>query len=153
MKLACGSDHAGFKLKKHLMDHLRKQGVECEDYGAENGIDASSYVPYASAVASAVVSGQADLGLVICGTGIGISITANKHKGIRAALCTNEYMARMAREHNDANVLALGARVVGTSLAEAIAEAFLSADFETGGRHQVRVNEIRSVEDTKLQKS
>ena len=146
MKIACGSDHAGFQLKKHLIDHLRRQGVECEDYGTPNGVDAASYVPYATAVADSVVSGQADYGIVICGTGIGISITANKYKGIRAALCTNEYMARMAREHNDANVLALGARVVGISLAAAIADAFLSADFESGGRHQARVNEIRSVE-------
>lgn len=146
MKIVFGSDHAGYQLKKHLMDHLRKQGFECEDVGANNGIDAASYVPYASAVADAVTSGRSDYGLVICGTGLGISITANKFKGIRAALCTNEYMARMAREHNDANVLALGARVVGTALAASIADAFLSAQFESGGRHQIRVNEIKTVE-------
>lgn len=147
MKIALGSDHAGYQLKRQIMDHLYKQGYLCEDYGAVNGVDAASYVPYGQAVARAVLDHRCDFGLVICGTGIGISITANKFKGIRAALCTNEYMARMARQHNDANVLALGARVVGAALAFAIVDAFLAEAFEQNGRHQVRVDEIRSVED------
>jgi len=146
MKIALGSDHAGYQLKRHIMDHLKKNGHECEDYGAPNGVDAASYVPYGQAVSQAVLSGACDFGIVICGTGLGISITANKYKGIRAALCTNEYMARMARQHNDANVLALGARVVGSSLAFSIVDAFLSEPFESGGRHQVRVDEIKETE-------
>lgn len=146
MKIALGSDHAGYQLKRHIMDHLKKSGHECEDYGALNGVDAASYVPYGQAVSQAVLSGACDFGIVICGTGLGISITANKYKGIRAALCTNEYMARMARQHNDANVLALGARVVGSSLAFSIVDAFLSEPFESGGRHQVRVDEIKETE-------
>lgn len=146
MRIALGSDHAGYQLKRHIMDHLKKSGHECEDYGAPNAVDAASYVPYGQAVSQAVLSKACDFGIVICGTGLGISITANKHKGIRAALCTNEYMARMARQHNDANVLALGARVVGSSLAFSIVDAFLDEAFESGGRHQIRVDEIRETE-------
>lgn len=147
MNIALGSDHAGFQLKRLIMDHLHKQGVSCEDFGAPNGVDAASYVPYGQAVAEAVLSGSADFGIVICGTGIGISITVNKFKGIRAALCTNEFMARMARQHNNANILAMGARVIGSSLAFAIVDAFLAESFETGGRHQARVDEIIATED------
>lgn len=148
MKIALGSDHAGFQLKRLIMDHLAKQGIECHDYGTQNGVDAASYVPYGRAAAQAVQAGSADFGIVICGTGLGISMTANKFKGIRAALCTNEYMARMARQHNNANVLALGARVIGPSLAFAIVDAFLAEPFESGGRHQARVDEITETEDS-----
>jgi ribose 5-phosphate isomerase B len=147
MKIALGSDHAGYQLKRLIMDHLVKQGIECTDCGAPNGVDAASYVPYGQAVAQLVLDQTADFGIVLCGTGIGISITANKFRGIRAALCTNEYMARMGRQHNNANVLALGARVIGSSLAFAIVDAFLSEPFEAGGRHQVRVDEILATED------
>lgn len=146
MKIAIGSDHAGYQLKKHIIDHLKKQNIVCEDYGAANAVDPASYVPYGSAVASAVLSGQCELGIVICGTGLGISMVANKHRGIRAALCTNEYMAQMARQHNNANILALGGRVVGTALAASIVDAFISEPFESGGRHQERVDEITAVE-------
>lgn len=147
MKIALGSDHAGYQLKRQVMDHLHKQGIECEDFGAPNAVDAASYVPAAVAVSRAVLEKRADYGIVICGTGLGISITANKHKGIRAALCTNEYMARMARQHNNANVLGMGARVIGSALAFSIVDAFLSEPFETGGRHQVRVDEIIATEE------
>jgi ribose 5-phosphate isomerase B len=147
MKIALGSDHAGYQLKRLIIDHLGKQGVVCEDYGAPNGVEAASYVPFGQAVAQAVSSGQADFGIAICGTGVGISITTNKFPGIRAALCTNEYMARMARRHNNANVLALGARVVGPALAFAIVDAFLAEPFEAGGRHQARVDEIVAIEE------
>jgi ribose 5-phosphate isomerase B len=147
MKIALGSDHAGYTLKRQIMEHLQKQGIECEDFGAPNAVDAASYVPAAVAVSHAVLDRRADYGIVICGTGLGISITANKHKGIRAAVCTNEFMARMARQHNNANVLSLGARVVGSSLALAIVDAFLAEPFETGGRHQARVNEIIATEE------
>jgi ribose 5-phosphate isomerase B len=152
MKIALGSDHAGYQLKRLVMDHLYKQGIDCEDYGAPNGVDAASYVPYSQAVSQAVLEGKADFGILICGTGIGISITANKFPGIRAANCTNEYMARMSRQHNDANILALGARVVGSALAFAIVDAFLTESFEAGGRHQARVNEIIETEKQNLER-
>lgn len=146
MKLAFASDHAGYELKEHLVRYLESKGYECTDMGAKSADEPQSYVPYAVLAAEEAVSGRADLAIVICGTGIGISIAANKVEGARAALCANEYMARMAREHNDANVLALGARVIGTRLAESICDAFLSAAFERGGRHQERVTEIASLE-------
>lgn len=146
MKIVLGSDHAGYQLKRLIMDHLHKQGIACDDFGAPNGVDAASYVPYGTAVAQAIQAGQADYGIVICGTGLGISMTVNKFKGIRAALCTNEYMARMGRQHNNANVLALGARVIGSALAFAIVDAFLAEPFEAGGRHQARVDEIIATE-------
>lgn len=146
MKLVFSSDHAGYGLKRHLLDYLEAKGYECVDIGSDSEVEASSYVPYAVKAAKVVIGGEADLAIIICGTGIGISIAANKVKGARAALCTNEYMARMAREHNDANVLALGARILGTRLAESICDAFLTGSFESGGRHQVRVNEISELD-------
>lgn len=147
MKIGLGSDHAGYQLKKLVMDHLHKSGIEYVDYGTPNGVDATSYVPFAKAVSMAVLSKEIDFGILICGTGLGISITANKFKGIRATIATNEYMARMARQHNDANILALGGRVVGSALAFAIVDAFLKEPFESGGRHQARVNEIMATEE------
>jgi ribose 5-phosphate isomerase B len=147
LKIALGSDHAGYQLKRHIMEHIQKLGHECDDYGTGNGVDAASYVPYGQAVAQAVLNRKCDLGIVICGTGLGISITTNKFKGIRSALCTNEYMARMARQHNDANILAMGARVVGSSLATSIVDAFLEEPFDSSGRHKVRVDEISATEE------
>jgi ribose 5-phosphate isomerase B len=146
MKIAIGSDHAGYQLKHLIMDHLNRQGIICDDLGTGNGIDSVSYVPYGASVARAVQKKKADFGIVICGTGLGVSMTVNKYKGIRGALCCNEYMARMARQHNDANILALGARVLGASLALAIVDTFLAEPFESGGRHQVRVDEIAAIE-------
>lgn len=146
MKLVFASDHAGYELKRHLFDYLEHQGHDCFDVGAESGTMAASYVPVAVKAAETVRDGLADLAIIVCGTGIGISIAANKVHGARAALCTNEYMARMAREHNDANVLALGARVLGSRLAESICDAFISGGFESGGRHQIRVTEISALE-------
>ena len=150
MKIVMGSDHAGYQLKRLIMDHLHKQGLMYEDFGTQNGVDAASYVPYGAAVARAIQAGEADFGIVLCGTGLGVSMTANKFKGVRAALCTNEYMARMARQHNNANVLALGGRVVGSALAFAIVDAFLAESFEAGGRHQERVSEIAAVENENM---
>ncbi|MBP7401624.1 MAG: ribose 5-phosphate isomerase B [Clostridia bacterium] len=146
MKIAFGSDHAGYRLKRTVMEHLAAAGHQCDDLGTDTEDTPASYVPAAVSVAAAVNSGAARFGVLVCGTGLGISISANKIDGIRAALCTNEYMARMSRQHNDANVLALGARVVGTGLACSIADAFLAEEFEAGGRHQVRVNEMMSLE-------
>lgn len=145
MKIAIGSDHAGYPMRRALIDHLEARGIETEDFGACNACDAYSYVAAGCSVAEAVKNRKADFGIVVCGTGLGISMTANKIPGIRAALCTNEYMARMARAHNDANILALGARVIGERLALSIADAFLEAAFE-GGRHQERLNELSDLE-------
>lgn len=146
LKIALASDHAGYPLKRLLSQHLTAKGHECIDFGADTDAQPSSYVPFAERLGEAVAAGEPPFGIVVCGTGLGISITANKVRGIRAAVCTNEYMARMARQHNDANVLALGARVVGTGLAVSVVDAFLEETFEAGGRHQARVEEIRDVE-------
>jgi len=145
VKIAIGSDHAGYHYKEIVKKHLEEKGFEVIDKGtySEERVD---YPVYGEAVANAVASGEADKGIVICGTGIGISISANKVKGIRAALCTNEYMARMARKHNDANILAFGARVLGIDVVLGIVDEFFSTDFE-GGRHERRVNLIKEIED------
>lgn len=144
MRVVIGSDHAGFALKEWLRGLLRDQGVEVEDLGThdETSVD---YVDYARRVAEAVAGGKADRGIAICGTGIGTSIAANKVPGIRAALCHEGYTARMSREHNDANVLCLGGRVLGRELAAEIARIFLSAEF-SGGRHARRVDKITGLD-------
>ncbi len=142
--IALGSDHAGYELKCHIMAYLERNGYQVKDVGCQTS-QSVDYVPYGEAAAREVVEGRAELAIVVCGTGLGISIAANKVRGIRAALCTNEFMARMARMHNDANVLALGGRVVGVSLAEAIVDAFLKTGFE-GGRHAERVKLLMDIE-------
>ena len=147
MVIAISSDHAGFELRRKIMEHLSVQGHTFLEHGAVSSDVAESYVAAGQGAAQDVAAGRADKGIVICGTGIGISITCNKHRGIRCALCTDEFMARMARQHNDANMLALGARVIGFGLALSIVDSFLAEPFESGGRHQARVNEISSQED------
>lgn len=139
--IAIGSDHGGYDLKEKIIAHLKEQGVECMDKGC---FDKSScdYPVYGRAVAEAVAANEAEKGIVICTTGIGISITANKVKGIRAALCGDVLSARLTREHNDANVLALGAGIVGTNLALEIVDTFLKTDFSKAERHRKRVNMI-----------
>jgi ribose 5-phosphate isomerase B len=144
MKLVIASDHAGLQLKTELVGALGKRGVEVVDLGTHSG-DSVDYPDFASKVARAVGKGEFDRGVLICGTGIGMSIVANKHRGVRAALCTTEFEARMARAHNDANVLCLGQRVVGAGLAQGILDAFLEQPFE-GGRHERRVQKIRDAE-------
>ena len=146
MVIAISSDHAGFELRKKIIEHLSAKGHTFLEYGAISSDIAASYVAAGQGASHDVVSGKADKGIVICGTGIGISMVCNKHRGIRCALCTDEFMARMARQHNDANILALGARVVGSGLALSIVDSFLAEPFESGGRHQVRVDEILSQE-------
>ncbi len=145
MKIAIGSDHAAFDLKKIIMEHLKSQGVEVLDKGAYRP-ERTHYPIYAQLVAKAVTSGEADLGILICGTGIGVGISANKMPGIRAAMVSDTYSARMSRQHNNANVLTFGARVVGPDLAKDIVDAWLKAEFE-GGRHQHRVDLIQKIED------
>jgi len=144
LRIAIGSDHAGFDYKEIVKKHLQEKGFEVIDKGtfSKESVD---YPVYGEAVGRAVAEGEADRGIVICGTGIGISIAANKVKGVRAALCTNEYMARMSRKHNNANVLSFGARVLGIDVALGIVDVFLSTDFE-GGRHERRVNLIMDIE-------
>jgi len=148
MKIALGADHAGFPLKEKIKEFLQSKGYEVIDMGTHS-TESVHYPDFAKKVALAVQRGEADRGILICGTGIGMSITANKFKGIRAALCTNEYMARMSRRHNDANVLCLGERVLGVELALSIVEAWLEEEFE-GGRHEVRVKLILDMENESL---
>jgi len=144
MRIAIGSDHAGFRLKEKIKQFLLSKGYEVLDFGT-NSTDSTHYPLFAKEVAKAVQEKRADYGILICGSGIGMSITANKFPGIRAALCLNEYMARMSRMHNDANVLCLGDRVVGDELALSIVETWLSTSFE-GGRHQERIKLIEEIE-------
>ncbi len=145
MKIAIASDHAGLSLKEELKQLLGERKVEVEDLGTYNG-ESVDYPDFASKLARGVAGQKWPLGVLICGTGIGMSIVANKYRGVRAALCTTEFEARMARAHNDANVLCLGQRVVGAGLARAILAAFLDEPFE-GGRHQRRLEKIRDAED------
>ena len=138
--IALGCDHAGLTLKRQLRAVLEKRGEAVVDLGcdSEQSVD---YPDFGHAVAAGVADGRYRMGVLVCGTGIGMSIAANRHRGVRAALCTEALAARMSREHNDANVLCLGARIVGPGLAQAILEAFLDARFE-GGRHARRVEKL-----------
>ena len=143
--IALANDHSGIALKEEIKKLLDKRGLEYKDFGTntEASVD---YPNYGESVAKAVVSGECDRGIIICGTGIGISIAANKVRGARAALCTDCFMAEMTRRHNDANILALGARVLGHGLALKIVETFLDTEFE-GGRHARRVDIISAIEE------
>ena len=143
--IAIGSDHGGYALKQAIMKHLEKKGLEYKDYGTYTE-DSCDYPIYGEAVARAVSAGECERGIVICGTGIGISMAANKVKGVRAALCGDCYSAEFPRLHNDANILALGARVVGEGLALKIVDTFLETGFE-GGRHARRVALISEIEE------
>ena len=144
MKIAIGADHAGFHLKEHLARFLEQRGHQIKDLGtfSDQSVD---YPEYAEAVAREVAAGRVDRGLLVCGTGIGVGIAANKVDGVRAAICNDLFTAVKAREHNDANVLTLGARVVGEGLAENIVSSFMETDFEAG-RHQRRVDQIQALE-------
>ncbi|MBC3889264.1 ribose 5-phosphate isomerase B [Acetobacterium paludosum] len=144
MKIAIGSDHGGFDLKEVIKPYLIELGHEVVDFGTESH-ESCDYPIYGQRVGEAVSFGDCDRGIVICGTGIGISVAANKIPGIRGGVCTNEFMAAMSREHNDANVLALGARVIGEGLALRIVKVFLETEF-AGGRHQRRIDKIREIE-------
>ena len=139
--IAIGSDHGGFELKKKLMEHLSERGLEYKDLGTYSSASCD-YPVYAKAVANAVASGECDRGIIICGTGIGVSITANKVRGIRAALCGDCFSAEATRQHNDANVLCMGARVVGEGLALKIADTFLDTPFSNDERHKRRISMI-----------
>ena len=142
--IALGCDHGGFRLKEHIKKYLDDHGLDYQDFGCPD-TQSCDYPVYAEAAARAVADGRCERGIVICTTGIGVSIAANKVRGIRCALCTDPLMAEMTRRHNDANMLALGAGIVGPNLAERIVETFLTTGFE-GGRHARRVDLIARME-------
>ncbi|HIE9814656.1 TPA: ribose 5-phosphate isomerase B [Klebsiella pneumoniae] len=144
MKIAVGCDHVGLILKPDIVHFLKDKGIEVIDKGADSP-ERTDYPLYSKQVADAVVSGEAELGILICGSGIGISIAANKVNGIRAVVCSEPYSAKLSREHNNTNILAFGSRVVGSELAKMIVDAWLQAEFE-GGRHQRRVDLISKIE-------
>ena len=139
--IGIGSDHGGFELKEAVKKHLEERGLEYKDFGTYTPASCD-YPVYGRAVAKAVASGECDRGIIICGTGIGISITANKVKGIRAALCSDCFSAQATREHNDANILAMGARVLGPGLAIKIVDTFLNTPFSGDERHARRIRKI-----------
>ena len=138
--IAIASDHGGDALKEHIKAYLAAKGITCQDFGCETP-DRCDYPVFGKAAAQAVASGQCEKGIVICTTGIGISISANKVKGIRCALCSEPLSAEMTRRHNDANMLAMGGGLIGNNMADCIVDAFLNTPFE-GGRHQRRVDKI-----------
>ena len=140
MKIAIGNDHGGVELKRHLVQYLEGKGFEVVNFGSDV-TESTDYPIYAERVSKAVVSGECDKGILICGTGIGISISANKIHGVRCALCSEPVSATLARQHNDANIVAMGARTIGPVMAEGIVDVFLNTEFQ-GGRHQRRVDKI-----------
>lgn len=145
MKIAIGCDHGGFVLKDSVINYLEEQGIEVQDFGAYSTASVD-YPDYALPVAAAVASGRADKGILMCGTGIGISICANKVNGIRCALCHDEYTAEMTARHNDANILAMGGRVVDCDTAVKIVKTWLETPFE-GGRHCGRIDKMMNIEN------
>lgn len=146
MKIALGADHGGYLLKNEIAKYLKDEGYEIVDFGT-NSEESCDYADFSLKVSQSVVNKECKYGILVCGTGIGISIAANKVPGIRAALCSDTFSAHATREHNDANVLALGARVVGTGLALDIVKTFLNAEFE-GGRHVGRIEKITAIEQS-----
>jgi ribose 5-phosphate isomerase B len=140
VKIAIGADHAAYELKEHLRKWLEKNGYPLKDFGTFN-LESADYPDFAHPVADAVEKKEFDLGLLLCGSGNGVAITANKHQGVRAALCWNEEVAALARQHNDANIVCIPARFVSYELAEKILDRFLHSSFE-GGRHERRVGKI-----------
>jgi ribose 5-phosphate isomerase B len=145
MRIAIASDHGGYQLKANIADLITKMGHVCDDLGTHDA-DAVDYPDYARTVANGVAEGAYDRGILVCGTGQGMAITANKIKGIRAAVCQDSYSARMSREHNDANVLCLGGRVVGPGLAEDVVKTWLETDFSGEHRHRRRLGKISALE-------
>ena len=143
MRVALGSDHGGFELKQEIIKYLEEKNIEYKDYGCSS-TESTDYPIYAKKVAHGILEGECELGILVCGTGIGISITANKIKGIRAAVCTDCFTAEATRLHNDANILALGGRVVGTGLAVKIVDTILNTPFSGDERHIRRIAQIET---------
>ena len=148
MKIAIGNDHVAVGMKNHITEYLTAKGYEIVNFGTDTS-ERCDYPVYGKKVAEAVVSGECELGILICGTGIGISVAANKVKGIRAAVCSEPYSARLTRQHNNANIIAFGARVVGEATAEMIVDEFLNAEYEDG-RHQTRIDMISAIEQGEM---
>ena len=148
MKIAIASDHVGLELKPAIIDYLKELGHEVEDFGPQT-TERTDYPKYGKVVAEAIVANKADAGILICGTGVGISISANKVKGIRAVVCSEPYTAQLSKQHNNTNILAFGSRVIGSELAKMIVKTWLDAEFE-GGRHANRVNMIGGIEENYL---
>ncbi|HLR34629.1 MAG TPA: ribose 5-phosphate isomerase B [Tissierellales bacterium] len=144
MKIGIASDHGGYELKEDIKEYLKEQGIEYIDYGTKSG-DSVDYPDFALKLSEGVIKKECERGIAICGTGIGISISCNKVPGIRCALCGDTYSARMSMEHNNANILALGGRVVGKDLAMEIVSIWLKSEFQ-GGRHERRVDKISDIE-------
>lgn len=144
MKIAIGNDHTALEMKGEIKKFLEEKGYEVIDYGTDSA-ESCDYPIYGEKVGNAVASGEADLGIAICGTGVGISLACNKVKGIRCCVCSEPYTARLSRMHNDSNVLAFGARVIGPEMAKMITEEWLNAKYE-GGRHQRRVDQVMDIE-------
>lgn len=145
MKIGIGNDHAALEMKNQVMEYLEKKGYEVINYGT-NTPESCNYPEFGEKVGRAVVSGEVDCGILICGTGVGISLAANKVKGVRAVVCSEPYSAKLSKQHNNTNILAFGARVVGIELAKMIIDEWLGAEFE-GGRHQTRVDMIMAIEN------
>ncbi len=144
--IAIGSDHGGYALKNDIIRHFKDKGISYKDFGTFDDGASVDYPDFTRIVALAVISGECESGIIVCGTGIGVAIAANKFRGIRAALCTNCYMAKMARQHNDANILTLGGRVLGAGLALDIVDTFLGTSF-SGGHHIKRLDKIAEIEN------
>lgn len=145
MRIAIGNDHVAVDMKNEIVSYLKTKGIEVINCGTDSR-ERCDYPKYGKAVAMKVVKGEADLGVLICGTGVGISLAANKVKGIRACVCSEPYTAKLSKEHNNTNILAFGARVVGSEMAKMILEEWLNARFE-GGRHQKRIDMIHAIEE------
>lgn len=145
MKIGLGSDHGGYNLKEEIKKHLEAKGIECVDFGPNNNLESVDYPIYGETVANSVVNKEIDYGIICCGTGIGISLAANKVKGIRCAVVSDVFSAKMSKAHNDANMLSLGERVLGRGLALEIVDAWINTEFE-GGRHSKRVDMIKEIE-------
>ena len=145
MNIVIGCDHAGFAIKTAVIEHIKEKGYNCIDVGT-NSEDSCHYPVYAHAACEKILSGECQLGILICGTGIGMSIAANKHDGIRAACCSDTFSARLTREHNNANILCFGERVVGVGLALDLVDAFLGAEYLNSGNHATRVGMISDIE-------
>ena len=146
MKIGLACDHGGYNLKKEIISYLESKGIECVDYGTNNATDSVDYPVYGEIVANSVINKEVDYGILCCGTGIGISLAANKVPGIRCAVVSDVFSPKMSKAHNDANMLSLGERVLGKGLALEIVEAWINTDFE-GDRHARRVNMIKSIEE------
>lgn len=145
MKIGIGNDHAALEMKNQVMEYLKEKGYEVINYGT-NTPESCNYPEFGEKVGRAVVSGEVDCGILICGTGVGISLAANKVKGVRAVVCSEPYSAKLSKQHNNTNILAFGARVVGIELAKMLIDEWLGAEFE-GGRHQTRVDMIMAIEN------